>query len=95
MKEDITLRGIIVPADWNRDGEIVDLALLTDDEGEFLVERGGVIWDKLLDYIREEIDVTSFQLSSKYTKQAVAKQTIAIKSFNKVENRKASIVPLP
>ena len=94
----LPMRGIIVPANWDHEGEIVDLALLTDDEGEFLVERGDVIWDELLNSLREEIDVTSFHLSNKYAKSTIAKatvakqnidkQTIAIKAFEKVKNRK-------
>lgn len=90
----LPLRGIIVPANWDHDGEIVDLVLLTDDEGEFLVEKGGVIWDELLSFVREEISVTAFRVSNKYTKPAVAKQTIAIKAFEKAQNRKINAMSL-
>lgn len=86
MKEDkrnyITLRGIIVPADWDRDGEIVNLALLTDDEREFLIEKEDIIWDSLFALLREEISVTASHRLNRYSKP-----TIAIKTFEKIENK--------
>ncbi|MBN1573367.1 MAG: hypothetical protein JW984_09255 [Deltaproteobacteria bacterium] len=81
----ITLRGIIVPANWDRDGVIVDLALLTDDEREFFIEKGDVIWNKLLDFLREEVNVTASRGSIKNSRP-----TIVIKTFEKTVNRKTS-----
>ena len=72
----ITLRGIIVPADWNNDGEIVDLALFTDDEGEFLIEKEDEMWDSLFDFLREEVRVTAFKRLQRY-----GKPTIYVKGF--------------
>ena len=34
----ITVRGILVPADWNDKGEVVGIALATNEEKEFIIE---------------------------------------------------------
>ena len=34
----ITVRGILMPADWNDQGEVVGIALATNEEKEFIIE---------------------------------------------------------
>lgn len=34
----ITVRGILMPADWNDQGEVVAIVLATNEEKEFIIE---------------------------------------------------------
>jgi len=53
----ITIRGIVVPVDWDEKGRVVYLAISTFDEDEYLVdkdEKGAA----LLRFIRKEVEIT-------------------------------------
>jgi hypothetical protein len=52
----ITIRGILVPADWDERGNVVSLALSTYDEVEYLVEDHEKE-KELKAFIREEVEV--------------------------------------
>jgi hypothetical protein len=53
----VTLTGIIIPADWNEDQEVVAVALATPDEKEYRVDvnRKG---RELLDHLQHQAEVT-------------------------------------
>jgi len=55
-KEEISIRGILVPAEWDKKGNAIRVALMTANEQEYLVEE---IMDpeKLLGLIRQEVEV--------------------------------------
>ncbi len=52
-----TLTGILIPADWNDDQEVVAVALATPDEKEYRIDanRKG---RELLDYLQHQVEVT-------------------------------------
>ena len=52
-----TLTGIVIPADWNDDQEVVAVALATPDEKEYRVgaNRKG---KELLDHLQQQVEVT-------------------------------------
>ncbi len=51
------IRGIVIPAAWDQDGNIVSLAIATDDELEYLVETSQIV-AKLMSLLRQEVEVT-------------------------------------
>jgi len=52
-----TLTGIVIPADWNDDQEVVAVALATPDEKEYRIDvnRKG---RELLDHLQRQVEVT-------------------------------------
>ena len=52
-----TLTGIIIPADWNDDQEVVAVALATPDEREYRIDvrRKG---RELLGHLQQQVEVT-------------------------------------
>ncbi len=52
----ITIRGIVVPADWDEKGNVVSVAVSTYDEVEYLIENHEKE-KELKAFIREEVEV--------------------------------------
>ena len=52
----ITIRGIVIPVDWDEKGKVIAAAISTHDEDEYLIER---IYkgQELLDLLRREVEV--------------------------------------
>jgi len=53
----ITVRGLIIPVDWDQEGNVVGLALSSYDEREYRIE----MQDKgieLFKFVRKEVEVT-------------------------------------
>ncbi|MGD1973077.1 MAG: hypothetical protein PVH85_18225 [Desulfobacterales bacterium] len=48
------IKGIIIPAAWDQDGNIISLAIATDDEQEYLIETRQRI-TKLISLLRQEV----------------------------------------
>ncbi len=57
MSADIQLRGLIIPIDWYRDGEIKAIALATSDERFVVIRPGGVEFD-FSRLLRQEVELT-------------------------------------
>lgn len=55
----VTVKGIVLPSEWDEKGTIVGLKLFTHDEDEYQVE-GNEMLRELLDYLREELLVTGY-----------------------------------
>ena len=54
----ITIRGIVIPVDWDKKGNVVGVAISTFNEDEHLVdnnEEGA----RLMQFIRQEVEVSS------------------------------------
>jgi hypothetical protein len=51
------LKGIVIPAGWDLNGNIVKLAIATDDEQEYLIENHGNV-AKLKTLLRQEVVVS-------------------------------------
>lgn len=50
----IIVRGILMPADWDDQGEVVGIALATNEEKEFIIE--GRIRD-MAPHVRKEVEM--------------------------------------
>ena len=55
-KKLVTLRGVIIPADWDEKGNVIATAIATDDEDEYLLSDQETT-EKYLDLLREEVEV--------------------------------------
>ncbi len=55
--EQISLRGIVIPVDWDEEGNALKVALLTAHEKEYLLRDDGNS-SRLLSLLRQEVDVT-------------------------------------
>ena len=53
----VTIRGIVIPADWDEKGNVVAVAVSTYDEAEFLIENQGKE-KEMKAFIREEVEVS-------------------------------------
>jgi len=52
-----TMTGIVIPADWNDDQEVVAVALATPDEKEYRI-GGNRKGRELLDHLQHQVEVT-------------------------------------
>ena len=52
----ITIKGLVIPVDWDEKGKVIAAAISTHDEDEYLIER---IYkgQELLDLLRREVEV--------------------------------------
>jgi hypothetical protein len=69
-----TVTGIIIPADWDRDGRITGVAISTHDEDEYLVlrrEKG----TELAQLLQKEVEVTG------WTELNQGKKTMVVKDY--------------
>jgi hypothetical protein len=55
-REPVTIRGILVPADWDVDGNAVKAALFTAKEDEYLLEEDETT-KELLGLMQQEVEV--------------------------------------
>lgn len=53
----ITIRGIIIPVDWDEKGRVVGIAISTFNEDEYLVEQGQK-GAELMRFIRQEVEIS-------------------------------------
>ena len=56
-KKAVTLTGIVIPADWNDQQEVVAAALATADEREYRI-AGNKKGKELLDALQQQVEVT-------------------------------------
>ena len=52
-----TLRGLVIPVAWDAKGNAVSIAVSTDSEEEYVIERSGK-GEELFRLIREEVEVS-------------------------------------
>ncbi len=56
-REHVSIKGIIIPADWDEKGNVIKAAILTTNEEEYIVqenEKG----QKLLSLMQREVEMT-------------------------------------
>ena len=65
-KESITIRGIVIPVDWDKKGKVVGVGISACDEQEYLVYRDHKGME-LLYYLQKEVEVSGMmrELSNK------------------------------
>lgn len=51
------IRGVVIPMDWDEQGNVVRIAISSRDEKEYMVEAGGR-GSELLAFIRKEVEVS-------------------------------------
>jgi hypothetical protein len=56
-KKATVVKGVVVPTDWDEQGNVVALAISSNDEKEYVVDKKGKGKD-LLGLIRKEVEVT-------------------------------------
>jgi len=52
----LTIQGIMIASDWNKDGAVTRIAVMTDDEMEFTIFKNKY-WDQLLTHLREPVKI--------------------------------------
>ena len=73
----ITIRGLIMPADWDEEGNVNAVAISTFEEDQYLVlndEKG----KKLLPLIRQEVKITG-ELRQKDKRKTIRLRTFTLK----------------
>ena len=75
----ICVEGIIIPAKWDKKGNVVDLAIATRDEEEFLItDREQVA--RLKPLLRQEVEIKGILGTQK------GKKIIKVKGFSRLKN---------
>ena len=57
--KEITIRGLIVPAEWDDKGSVISISISTFNEDEYLVDKDSVS-KELYSYLREGVEVSGF-----------------------------------
>ena len=75
----ISIEGIVIPANWDTNGNIVDLAIATRDEEEYLITGKDQI-ARLKPLLRQEVEIEGI------TQIREGKKIIKVKKFSKLKN---------
>jgi len=72
----ITIKGLVIPVDWDEKGKVIAAAISTHDEDEYLIER---IYkgQELLDLLRREVEVRGL-VREKQNKKKIRVQEYSI-----------------
>jgi hypothetical protein len=76
----ICVEGIIIPANWDNNGNVVDLAIATRDEEEYLITDKDQI-ARLKPLLRQEVEIEGDTQIQK------GKRIINVKKFSKLKNQ--------
>jgi len=76
-KKLVTLRGVIIPADWDEHGNVIATAIATDDEGEYVIS-GQQTTEKYLALLRKEVEVRG------WVRGEGGRKIITIETYKKV-----------
>ena len=79
----ICIEGLIIPASWDNKGNVVDLAIATRDEEEYLIADKDQV-ARLKELLRQEVKIKGIL----QTKQG--KRIIQVERFSKLENKSNS-----
>lgn len=73
-----TLTGIVIPADWNDDQEVIAAALATADEKEYRIDlnRKG---RELLDHLQHQVEVTGSLSEDEKGRRVITVRRYAVK----------------
>ena len=70
-----TVRGIVIPADWDGEGNMIAAAISGSDEQEYRIEQDEK-GEELLEFIRHEVEVDGV-----VRKAIKGRKTVAVKSY--------------
>ena len=73
------IKGIIIPVNWDRNGNVISVAIATHDEDEIIVEGQGLV-AQLKTLLREEVQVSGILT------QRGGKKSIKVEKFSKKRN---------
>jgi hypothetical protein len=71
----ITIRGLIIPVNWDERGKVTAIAASTFDEEEYLLDYNKEI-DRLFSLIRKEVEVTG------YVRKEKGKKIMKVQKFH-------------
>jgi len=77
QQSELTLRGIVTPIDWEADGSVRTVAILTRDEGEYEVVPGGA-GGRLLEHVRREILAQAVMMAAPKDAKRVSVTSFAV-----------------
>ena len=75
--EPLTIKGIVIPVDWDKEGKVVAAAISTHDEDEYLIDND-YKGEELLHLVREEVEVSGVAKENK-DKKIIAVQKYILK----------------
>jgi len=70
----LTVKGIVIPVDWDEKGKVVATALSTHNEDEYLIDPN-YKGKELLHFVQKEVEVSGIARKSK------DKKTITVKKY--------------
>ena len=76
----ICLEGIILPASWDNKGNVVELAIATRDEAEYLITDKDQV-ARLKPLLRQEVEIKGTLQTQE------GKRVIRVKKFSKLKNQ--------
>ena len=76
----ITIRGIIIPADWDEKGRVVAVAVSGQNEQEYLIDKD-YKGRELMHYIQEEVEVRGIATEAKDKKMITVQKYILKKAL--------------
>jgi hypothetical protein len=74
-----TIRGILVPADWDNEGNAVEVAVSTPGENEYVIEPDSK-GRELLRLLRREVEVTGLLGKGKKDHKTITVKSYALRS---------------
>jgi len=74
-----TIRGILVPLDWDEDGNVLAIAVSTPGEQEYVVEEDSK-GKELLGVIRQEVEVTGVVGTGTKDRKTITVNSYVLKS---------------
>ena len=77
----ITIRGIVIPVDWDEKGSVVAIAISTPNEDEYLVDKDHK-GKELLHLIQEEVEVSGVTRKDKDKKILTVQKYILKKAWD-------------
>ena len=76
----ICIEGLIIPASWDNKGNVVDLAIATRNEEEYLITDKDQV-DRLKQLLRQEVEIKGILRTKK------GKRIIKVERFSRLETK--------
>lgn len=83
---EVTLKGIIIVADWDENNNIVTICLSTPGEKDYIIENNGVE-KELLGILGEEVTVTGIIKKDEFGKKIIAVERYKTLEINKYHSK--------
>ncbi|UCF73659.1 MAG: hypothetical protein JSW35_04210 [Deltaproteobacteria bacterium] len=80
--ERVTIKGLVIPVDWDEKGTVVAVAISTHDEKEYLIDRDEK-GRELLHFIQQEVQASGILRESEDKKKIIAVQRYTLFAHKK------------